>query len=65
MQIKVRCRICHTDKILEVDEVMFNRWRNREILIQKAFPTMSIADRELLMSGTCGKCFDEMFGRED
>lgn len=30
--------------------------------IQNVFPEVSAADRELLISRTCGACFDKMFG---
>lgn len=29
--------------------------------IQVAFPYLTSAERELLISGTCGPCFDKMF----
>ncbi len=31
------------------------------MLIQDAMPELSADERELLISGTCGKCWDEMF----
>ena len=30
--------------------------------IQDAMPYLSADERELLISGTCGTCFDKMFG---
>lgn len=30
--------------------------------IQNVFPEVSPADREIFISGTCGTCFDKMFG---
>ena len=36
------------------------RWEDGE-LIQDAMPYLSAGERELLISGVCGKCFDKMF----
>ena len=33
----------------------------RGALIQDAFPAMSVDDREILISGVCGTCFDNLF----
>ena len=34
-------------------------------LIQNAMPNLSADDRELLISGICGPCFDKMFPPEE
>lgn len=34
------------------------------MLIQKALPELSAAERELLMTATCGKCWNKMFPPE-
>ena len=39
-------------------------WENGE-LIQNAMPYLSADEREVLISGTCGPCFDRMFGGEE
>ena len=33
--------------------------------IQNAMPYLSADDREILFSGICGECFDNMFGGEE
>ena len=38
---------------------------NQGAFIQDAFPYLSAADRERLMSGYCGPCFDSLFAGED
>lgn len=35
---------------------------NSGSMIQDAFPKTSLADREFLISGTCGECFQSLFG---
>lgn len=64
MKVDVRCRMCGTYHTLTVNTEMFMRWSNREILVQNAFPELSLDQRELLISQICGSCFDEMFGGE-
>ena len=61
---KVTCRHCGYEKTLMLDDAAFVRWQMGE-LIQACFPRMPINDRELLISGTCGAYFDEMYGDKE
>lgn len=55
-----RCFQCgETSKVTVVKE-QFERWIAGE-LIQRAMPEMPVDTRELLISGTHPKCWDEMF----
>jgi hypothetical protein len=38
--------------------------RYRLPLIQDHFPHLTDDERELIISGTCGSCFDDMFGEK-
>lgn len=58
-----RCMVSGKRIELLVDEAELNAWNNGEY-IQKAFPTMSIDDREWLISGISGEEFDKMFQEE-
>ncbi len=49
---------------LEVDGSAFYRWSVQGDFIQKAFPDMSAGHRELLMTGTHPKCWDDAFPDE-
>ena len=49
---------------MAVNEDDYTSWENGE-LIQNAMPYLSADERELLISGTCGTCFDNMFGSEE
>lgn len=42
----------------------FAKWE-AGMAVQNAFPYLSADDREILISRTCGKCWDEMFGEEE
>ena len=54
------CNKCDEQFILRVNLDDVERWENGE-LIQDALPYLSADERELLISGTCGECFDQMF----
>jgi hypothetical protein len=57
------CRMCKKHKRLEVTHEEYKQY-DKGAMIQDAFPTMDAGDRELLISGICGPCFDSMFPPE-
>lgn len=60
MIVAVPCPFCHDVAELEVPTEGFMAWQSGE-LIQNALPELSADDREQLISGTCPKCWDELF----
>jgi hypothetical protein len=52
--------MCHKRYPVSAPAEQFAAWE-AGVLAQRAFPGMSEDDRELLISQTCGPCFDEMF----
>jgi len=62
--VAVPCRLCQETTDLKVNFQGFVNWKSGE-LIQDALPELSCDERELLISGTCGTCFDELFPSED
>jgi hypothetical protein len=64
LHIVATCRHCESKTDIEVTTKGFNNWRYEGVLIQRALPELSINQRELLISGTCGPCFDKMFPEE-
>lgn len=62
--ITVRCHRCRKETALPVSEAQITRWHSGE-LIQRVMPELSADDRELLISGICGSCFDQMFEEDD
>ena len=54
------CQFCKVDHVVMADHMDVANWENGA-LIQDAMPYLSADDRELLISGTCGACFDKMF----
>lgn len=65
IELGLQCRICGNVHPVLVDATAYDRWANRELLAQEAFPHLSPAARELLISRTCPECWDEMFGQDE
>ena len=67
--VRASCLMCGGTKLLPVTPDQIRRWRTPRSeggeYIQAAMPNLSAADRELLISGTCGSCFDSLFGGDD
>jgi len=62
--IKKTCFQCKKEHELHLPETGYNAWQEGAY-IQDAMPQVSADDRELLISGICGKCFDGLFADED
>lgn len=64
MTITKKC--VHTGKpySVTVDSEGYFRWVNGE-LAQRAFPYLSVADREFLISGISPEGWDQLFGNEE
>lgn len=56
----VRCHVCKQQHVVITTEPGYQRWIDGDY-IQRAMPEVKPADRELLISGTCGECWDRMF----
>lgn len=54
------CKTCSKRIMLQFSASDYRRWKSGE-LIQRAMPYLTADERELLMTGQCGKCFDKMF----
>jgi len=60
MTIEKQCHHCGEMKTVHCTEEQFWAWQNGA-LIQNAMPGTSKEERELLVSGTCGECWKEIF----
>jgi hypothetical protein len=58
--ISAKCSECQKTKVLEVPSEGLAAYQNGAF-IQRALPMLSAGDRELLISGICGPCFDKLF----
>lgn len=63
-QLIVTCDMCKDGHILVVNDIDFKNWKGG-MTIQRAFPYLTRAERELLISKTCNTCFNKLFGKEE
>ncbi len=61
---RVQCLSCRKIHVFDVGHADFYDWQHGKHA-QEAFPYLSAAERELMISRTCGPCFDKMFPPED
>lgn len=53
------CPRCHEpSQVRKLDPFAVNAWQNEGVFVQDAFPHLTKADRETLMSGYHDECFD-------
>lgn len=64
MTVAVPCHICQEIVELTVPVEGFIAWQRGDY-IQDAMPELSADDREMLISGTCPKCWDELFPSDE
>ena len=62
--IRATCLRCGETTTIKANVSDVFAWQNGE-LIQDVLSYLSEEERELLISKTCGKCFDEMFPDSD
>lgn len=55
------CKHCGAEYILTVNKSDMYDWYSGSLPIQQALHYLSASERELILSGTCGDCFDKMF----
>jgi len=61
MAFSIRCWNCEGENIIFLKKADLAAWKNTDACMEDVLPYLSKADRELLMSATCVKCFDRMF----
>ncbi|WP_339271486.1 hypothetical protein NYE54_08320 [Paenibacillus sp. FSL K6-1330] len=63
-ELRIPCIVCSMTQVLTVSEDDLQKYKDGAHA-QHAFPYLSAGDRELIISGVCGSCFDEMFEDDD
>jgi hypothetical protein len=56
-----KCKVCKGVQTIQATTKDMDDWM-RGKKIQNAMPYLTANERELLMSGICGTCYDNMFG---
>lgn len=63
--INTTCPFCGKTTPVQIRRVAdYHAWQNGE-LAQNAFPYLSANEREMLISGICPSCWDNMFPPEE
>jgi len=58
------CTYCNIPQVVTVTAQAYYNW-DHGMFVQNAFPNLSKDEREFLVSGICGKCFDKMFAEPE
>ena len=61
VSVVTRCPICGRGNEVEVNEMDYLDWQDG-VLAQVAFPYLSANEREMLISGVCPTCWNNVFG---
>lgn len=60
IEIAVECQMCGGETVLKITDAAWQRYQMGEH-IQSALSELDAGQRELLISRTCEKCFDNLF----
>lgn len=63
--VGVHCPRCLAVTGLPITEEELLAWNPSEQYVQDAFPQLTPGQREVLLSGICEKCWNEIFPEED
>tara|TARA_R110002012_G_scaffold310454_1_gene518719 strand:+ start:894 stop:1115 length:222 start_codon:yes stop_codon:yes gene_type:complete len=58
--LELECKYCDYEEVITVHEADYIAWHNGE-LIQDVMYYLTDSQRELIISDTCGDCFDKFF----
>lgn len=61
VKVQLSCAHCDHQEVVEVTDHQFTLINNRRGLIQNIAPELTPDQRELIISQTCGKCWEAMF----
>lgn len=64
--VRTRCPDCKKDvEVKDIPRDAFESWFNGGALIQDALSMLSADQREVLLTGICGPCFESMFAESE
>ena len=64
IMVPTTCPFCGHTTYIQCDKAAYDRW-GEGMSIQDAMPDMNPEYREMLISGICPSCWDDMFSDED
>ena len=63
--ITTHCHLCNKTTDVEVPTGGYLLWKARKATIQEALPTLTADEREMLMTGIDGACWDALYGEDE
>ena len=64
IEFTVECKMCKAEFKISYLKHDYENWK-AGMLIQDAMPYLTDDQREMMISGVCGVCFDALFASED
>lgn len=59
--LHLTCIDCNTQYVINVNQIDLDKWRTGRHNIQDVMAYLSPGQRDLLVSGICSTCFDNLF----
>lgn len=63
--LEIKCSMCNETHKIEVKTCDWNRYEDGEEHIQDVFPYLNADQREIIISGVCGACFDVLYAFDE
>lgn len=63
-ELECLCEHCEYEENILVHEDDYDAWHNG-VFVQDAFPYLTAAQRELMISNTCDNCWKKFFGEDE
>jgi hypothetical protein len=65
-EIRTHCPLCNTSNpVVLMTRIAFNKWHHLGHYLEDVTPTLTTDERELLITGWCSTCWDQMKDTED
>jgi len=63
--LNIQCKLCKETYAIKVKTEDYTDYYNSGKLIQLCFPYLTAGERELIISGMCDSCFNNIFKNEE
>lgn len=60
IKVGIHCSVCNKKVVLEVSSSDLDDYKKGNKLVQRCFPYLTPSQREMLISGYCESCWDEL-----
>jgi hypothetical protein len=65
MEVRTVCPHCQREEFIKVPTQGFLAWQARTVNIQVALAGVHAIQREQLMTGLCGPCWEDLFAEDE